>query len=73
MDPNEFLRNAFIGIAVPCLGLGVLFALLSGKVKTAGLCLLALVLAGGLMFMPAGTIENIGSASATGLYEFFTR
>lgn len=67
------IRNVFIGIAVPCLGLGLLFAVLSGKMKTAGMCLLGLVGAAGLVFMPPGTIQNIGTASATGLYEFFTQ
>lgn len=73
MEPNEIIRNIFIYIAVPILGVAIIAAILAGKVKTMGLSALALIVGAAFVFMPAGTIQSIGASAASGIQQFLSR
>jgi hypothetical protein len=73
VDPNDIIRNIFIWIAVPILGIAIVAAILAGKVKTMGLAALALVVGAAFVFMPAGTLQAIGASAAAGFNAFLNR
>jgi hypothetical protein len=73
MDPNDIIRNIFVWIAVPILGITIIAAIVAGKVKVMGLAVLALVAGAAFVYMPAGTIQSIGTSAASGLNTFLNR
>lgn len=73
MDFNGLIKEGFGWIAVPLLGLVALAAIAAGKMKALGYVVLALVVGAAFVFMPMGTIQQIGTAAAQGVAAFLQR
>lgn len=66
MNFTDTLRNVFLGIGLPVLAIMVLFAAKGGKVGLIAVYLLVAVAGATLLFMPPGTVQQIGTAVGSG-------
>ena len=67
MDPNAALKDVFMFIGLPILGLAALWAGIGGHVKVVGMLVVTMLVASAFVFVPSGTVAAIGSAMAAGI------